>query len=319
MAGPTSDVSAPSPQPAGQSVYATRFITPTFQLTRTGPLYTFTGLRVELQAVDAMLPTTGGLVMRINGMKLSDMNALTVAGLNYFTAAPGGPTPNFVSVVAGDSARSATIFTGYIVEAYPDGHQPDMGFIVRATMSVGFSMPTTNSTTFEDGVDINTVLQTLCATANLTLVNNGVTGTLHNPYFPGTILDQLKAAVDAVGAYGSLDAIPQASGTAGTFTVRPKFNGTVDGSGPTFSPATGMIGYPQFEQSHVTVRSIFDPSLVLKGSQPFTVQSQLTAANNPPDNPWICMKLDYSLASQMPDGPWEMIVRGYQSKGASGS
>ena len=317
MGGPTANIQAPTPRPSGVSSYATRFITPTFQLTRAGQSITLTGLRVELQAVDAMLPTTGGLIMRINGMKLSDMNALTVAGLTYGAASPGGPNSNFVSVVAGDSARSATIFTGFIVEAYPDGHQPDMGFVCRASMAVGYSMPHAQANSFPGPQNIGTILTTLCQAAGLTLQNNGVTGALLSAYFPGSILDQIKAAVDAVGAYCRI--APGASpGAPGTLIVWPRLGGTFEGAGPIFSPATGMIGYPQFETTNVVVRSIFDPGLVLVSGQPFSVQSQFTAANNPPDNPWRCSNLDYNLSSQLPDGPWEMRLQGYQTKAIGG-
>jgi hypothetical protein len=232
------------------------------------------------------------------------MNALSVAGLSYYAAAPGTNLANAVTISAGASTRQATVFTGKITDAYSDGRQPDMGFIVNATVVTGFSMPPAVPTSFPNPTPIDTVFQRLAAAANLTLVNNGVMGTLSNPYYAGSINDQIRDACLAANCYGNYDAIGR------RLIIAPKIGGTQSG-GPVFSPANGMIGYPQYQSMNVTVRSRFDPSLHLGAGEPFIVEgSQFTAANGP----WLCTKVDYDLSSQTPGGHWEMLVRGRPAK-----
>ncbi len=66
-----------------------------------------------------------------------------------------------------------------------------------------------------------------------------------------------------------------------------------------------MIGYPTYQQSGVVVRSLFNPAMKF-GSQ-IKVESELTPANGL----WNVYGLNYSLSSQLPDGPWEMVMSGY--------
>jgi hypothetical protein len=56
------------------------------------------------------------------------------------------------------------------------------------------------------------------------------------------------------------------------------------------------------EQNRIIVRALYDPSVKFGGQ--VKVESQLTAANGT----FNVIDLRYSLSSQMPDGPWEMIV-----------
>ena len=300
----------PVPQPATVTSYQTRVLNVTFQRTAANTLLKLTGLRVSANITDAMIPNSASAILRINGMKLSDINALTVAGLSYQTAAPGTNYRNFVSIDAGTPLGTVTVFTGSIVDAYPDGNMPDMGFIVRATPSVNYTMPPATPNQFPGPTSLNTIFQTLATSAGLSLRNNGVTGTVSDAYFFGSIMDQIRHALESARCYGKIDDVNK------VLIITPRIGGSAQG-GPIFSPNSGMIGYPQFETLSVVIRSIFDTSLLMYAAEPFTVQdSQFTAANNPPDNPWICTKVDYTLESQVPDGKWEMIVSGYPQSGA---
>lgn len=305
-----SGTASPAPAVGAGNAYATRAITVAFQLAAKGQLITLSGLRVELQVTNAVFPSAASIVMRVNGMTLNDMNALTVAGLSFSAAAAGTNLANHVSVSAGYEGHMGTIFTGVIVDAYPDGVQPDMGFIVVASSVVDYTLLPAKPSTFPGAASADTILSQLAGQLGLRLVNNGVTGSLSNAYYSGSYYDQIRDAVNAFGAYGVIDPV------GNRLIVNPRFGGTAFG-GVIFSPATGTIGYPKFEQANVVVRTLYDPSLIMNAGDPFTVVSQFTAACNPPDNPWMCDRIDYSLSAQLPGGPWEMLIRGHPKNGVA--
>jgi hypothetical protein len=49
-------------------------------------------------------------------------------------------------------------------------------------------------------------------------------------------------------------------------TIWPKTGGSPTGNAVVFSPETGMIGYPEFEQNRIRVRTVFAPGVRGAGS-----------------------------------------------------
>src|SRR5438309_2052157 len=101
--------------------YARRKINVFFQLGTgsfgggTANVIKHTGLRVIAEITLAVLPHPGQAVLQVYGLTLSEMNALTVAGLTIRNR------DNKVLVQAGDDQSGMTdVFNGTIVEAYPD-------------------------------------------------------------------------------------------------------------------------------------------------------------------------------------------------------
>ena len=86
-----------------QSPYAERAITLTFQLGKGdfggsgADTLTIAGLRVVVHVELVLLPGTGVGIIRVYGMTLNHMNALTQAGLVY------AARKNYVAVQAGDA------------------------------------------------------------------------------------------------------------------------------------------------------------------------------------------------------------------------
>src|SRR5258706_8747073 len=94
--------------------YAKRKINVSFQLgtgsfgAGTADTITVKDLRVVAQITNAILPMPGSLVLQIWGMTLSQMNQLSVAGLQYLNR------NNQVKVDAGDISGMTTVFNGQI-------------------------------------------------------------------------------------------------------------------------------------------------------------------------------------------------------------
>jgi hypothetical protein len=260
---------------------------------------TIKGLRCLVQIEKVVLPTSPSIVLQIWGMTLDQMNQLTVAGLQYKYR------NNRVSVEAGEQGGTMVqVFEGAIYEAYPDFTDiPNVAFTILANSTGDIQIKPTSPTSFKGGTPIETALRQILKSSNLTLENNGVNAVLQNPYFPGTVKQQIDAACRAADCFYYIDSIKK------TLAIWPK-NGSRSSQNETviMSPKTGMIGYPTFEQTQIKIRSLFDPAIHAPvNAQPGTkikVESVIKAASGE----WTVLKLSYLLSSEMPNGPWELGI-----------
>jgi hypothetical protein len=282
--------------------YAQRALNYQFQLgdSATNNVLTVSGLRSTVTFQNAIGQALPIAIIRIFGLTLNQMNRLTVAGLYLYN--PSRIGKNTISISAGIiGSQLTTIFTGTIIEAYPDGNQPDMGFFIRATANVALQYNKVPPTTFNGSTSSSTVMQTIATKAGLQFENNNVTSILSYPYFAGTAKNQLVQAAHAAGAYVAFDPIlPKVA-------IWPKINGARQSSGIVVSPATGMINYPMFESGGIKIRTIYDPSLIFEPGKPFEVQSQFTAASGQ----WLPASIGINLSSLVPKGPWEIEVSAF--------
>ena len=255
IAGRQGIVSSNTPTaPAAQvsptsSPYAVRQINLTFKI-GTGPFgevasstFTVTGLRVIAHIEQTLNPMMqSSLAMKVYGLSLDHMNALSVAGLLYTTR------DNQVLVQAGDSdAGLTTVFNGAITQAFPAlDTAEDAHFFVQGSPSSLAALKPVSPTSYPGGVSAASAIQAAATLAGFSFQNNGVTAVLQSPYFPGTAWQQIQSAVKAANCYAYLD------DTTNTFKIWPK-NGsvTVPGATVVISPQTGMIGYPRFQKRFI--------------------------------------------------------------------
>ena len=193
-----------------------------------------------------------------------------------------------------------------MIEAYPDfTASPEAAFVISATTTGDLQLKPIKPGTFPGTVDVATIMGQMAQQAGLKLENGGVDVKLSNPYFPGTIIQQIYTCARAANIYAYIDRV------AGTLVIIPK-NGTRGGTVPVVSPATGMIGYPVFQRNLLVSRTLFDPTIKTLGQ--IQIQSQLTPANGL----WNVIQLDYNIASQMVDGPWEQTMTCVSAPNAPG-
>jgi hypothetical protein len=299
---------APSPPTVTtlQSPYAVRKIDLTFRL-GTGNfglagqnVLTVTGLRVYAHLEGVISPHMASTAyIRVYGLSLDHINALSVAGLVY-RGRPG----NTVQVRAGDDASGmTTIYDGFVYEASPkfNGRADDKHFQVVATgISPTAQLKPVPPSSYPGSVPASQVLQTLAQSIGYTLRNDGVTAVLASPYLPGTALQQIQAVIKAADCAAYLDNINKVLIVWPKDTVAPDATVVV-------SPQTGMIGYPEFELAQITVRTEFNPTVNQSPGTTVLVRSQLKAADNAK---FRVYKVVHDLASQMPDGPWETTLVG---------
>lgn len=227
----------------------------------------------------------------IYGMRLDQMNQLTVAGTQYKFQ------NNRITINAGDAgAQKATVFSGFINEAHPDFTQsPDAALVVTGFTNSDINMKPVSPLSFQGSVSASDAFQKMASTAGLRYENNGVNAQFSSGYFPGTVGQQIAAAAKWANCYAWIDGPNNTLVTVARNTNR-------SGDAVEISPRTGMIGYPQYQATQVVVRSIFDPSVKYYGL--INVISDLTPANGQSR----VVGLEYSLSSQIPDGPWEMKI-----------
>lgn len=257
------------------------------------------GLRVFAHVQLATLPNTGPAIIRVYGLTLDQINKISVAGLVW------QGRKNKVTLEAGDSSGGTVIFNGDIVEATPEFEGANSCIVIRATNANEAQLKPVEPTSFPGPTSAATALGQIAKKAEITLENNGVDTMLASPYYSGSAWRQMNKCVDAANCFATLD------GVKNTLAIWPK-GGTRGGSTPEISPDTGMIGYPTFQMTIITVRTVFDPGISMGIGQKIKVVSQLTAANGE----WEIITVNHTLASEMPGGPWETIVTGAPVKPA---
>lgn len=304
---PEIGVSAPAPTASPLTVpYAVRLIDLTFQLGTGGfgsggqTTLTVSGLRVICHVDKITFPEMGStLVMKVYGLTLDQMNAISYAGLLYETS----HSFNTVLVQAGDAVLGlSTVFKGVIVEAYPSlDTAQDAHFYVMANVWTLAQLKPVAPSSYPGAVSAASAIQAMATQGGFGFQNNGVTAVLNSPYFPGTVWQQVQAAVRAADCFAFLD------DTTNTLVIWPKNTSMPPTATFVVSPASGMIGYPKFQKRTIIVRTLFNPQFVMRPSLTVLVQSSLAAANNAKLSG---LKVSYDLASQMPDGPWEVTIEG---------
>jgi hypothetical protein len=285
--------------------YAKRVIELTFQL-GTGSLgeaganqLTISGLRCFVQVSHVTLPATGPAQIRVYGLTLDHINALTQAGRLW------EPRHNTIAIAAGDAGgQLATIFNGEIYSASPDFSElPDSAFVILAAGGgAKIQLAPAPPVSFGGSVTLKTALTQILQPIGATLEDNGGAGsaTLASPYFPGTVWQQVNRAVEASDVVATYDQ------GRNVLAIWPK-GGARSGAAVELSSETGMISTPEFMRNFIRVRMQFAPNYIVRGpGAQVRVKSQLAGAAGL----WAPTRVDYNLASEVPNGPWEMVVEG---------
>lgn len=253
----------------------------------------YNSLRCVVQIQYASAPFPGLATVQVWGLTLSQINQLTIAGTLF------NSRKNLIAVQAGDAVNGmTTIFNGEIWLAYPRASQPDMPFVMVANPANGIQLAPANPVTFNGPTNGVTVLTQALQGTGYTLENNGVTGILSNPYFHGSAWDQIKAITSAMGCYGYLDSQKK------VYAIWPQNGSRSAGGSLTISPQTGMIGYPEFQQTQIRVRKLFDPKAPLTIGNKIQVQSQFQGASGS----WTITQITHDISAQLADGPWETAI-----------
>lgn len=255
-----------------------------------------TGLRTSAQITETGGVQMAELQLRVWGMPLDTMQKLTVLNKLAYEQERN----NTVIVKAGDSETgTAVVFAGTIKEAWADAsNAPDVEFIVSAFSGLLAAVKPVAPTSFKGPVDADVFFASMARQITeggqptpYGLENSGVTGVLDSPYYPGTALEQIRAAARALNCNAVLDSVKRvlAIWPAG----KARGEQVVD-----LSAETGLVGYPQFTQNGIALTTLYTPSLTF--GQAIKVKSALGAANGT----WTVAAVQHSLDAEIPGGQW---------------
>jgi hypothetical protein len=244
-------------------------------------------------------------MLEIYGMTLDMMNQLSTLGLVATTV-----RRNTVQVEAGDADGMTVVFTGTIINAYPDfSSLPDVAFRVEAhTMLIDAVAPSPPQS-FPQPTKASDILAGIAGQLGVPFENNGVTTILPPSYFSGALRQQALAVVKAAGClWNGVE-----DGTLAIWNPGESRGGQA----PLVSKDTGMILYPQFSSNGITLRTTYNPSIgfgkkivvesalgdVLAKSLNQTAKGR-GVSKDKKQTTWVVFDLNHRLAAQMPRGPW---------------
>lgn len=268
-------------------------------------LLNLAGYRSRVRITNAFAPAGSTADISIWGLSQSIMNQLATLGVINASVAKNSILVT-AGAASGDDASSAnaatatgagfqTIFGGSIWFSFGDyGNMPDVPFRITAHAGLFNAVQSVPPTSIQGSASVVDVMQNFANQLGIAFENNNVSGTLTNPYFPGTLLQQIYQCAQ----HGYFNAQIVDGGTklaiwplGGARTSQSKI--------PLISANTGMIGYPSFNGSGwLVVKMIYNPDVLFNGQ--IQVQSSVTQANKT----WVVKKLNLALDSLLPDGEW---------------
>lgn len=248
------------------------------------------GLRDTAIIKGSGLPAFPEADLTIYGLLQSDMNALTALQFQ-----PLAMSRNSVLVEADSEGNGSfsTVFAGQIITAGPDySGVPHAPLKVQARL-LGFeSLNPATPTSFNGSASIASIVQAIASKLGYVLENNGVTGVLSNPYFAGTLVDQLRAVKQAAGIQMFVEGNVIAICPPGVPRNQQSF---------TLTPTSGLAGYPKldYQRGYVRVKAFYNPAFRFGG--PVSIQgSDIPAANGN----WVIGTITHTLEAQTYNGQW---------------
>lgn len=287
-------------QGKGKGSFIKRKIDVKFVLARQGDSFkdsgnkdtvTLSGLRVQASINNAGGASMSQAQVRIFGMDFSLMNQLSMVGL-MLDEVPR----NVIQVYAGDDENGlGLVFQGTPTAAFGDFQgAPSVCFNVVAHTGYFEAIRPAPVSSFKGSVDVVTVMQSIASQVNWSVQNNGVEAKITNPYHPGSPLDQLKAVAKEANIEMDI--------AGNSVIIWPK--GKARGNRvPLVSPDTGMVGYPAYTSTGISVTMLYTPDIAF-GSL-IEVKSSLPAASGK----WQVQTLDYNLESETPGGAWFLTAQ----------
>jgi hypothetical protein len=251
-----------------------------------GNIVTVSGLRCTAMVDNINGISNGALQLRVYGMLQEDMAKCVTLGRKYMLA-----RRNLVTVVAGDDRSGMTqIFKGTIYKGAIDySGMPEVALSISASSSYYEQIAPTAPNSYEGDTDVATVIAAIAKSIGFTFRNNGVTAQLANPYLPGTAIAQIKDIAQAAGIACAIE--------NGEVDIWPN-GGFRDDQTVLLSKETGLVGYPEYSEVGIDVRSLFSPTM--KTGRKVTVKTDLPQGSGD----WYCQVVRHDLSAQMPNGPW---------------
>jgi len=252
-----------------------------------------TGLRALADVNFPGPPSFPTANVRIFGMKLSDMQALTGLTFQVLTY-----KRNSILIEANDGSGWTTVFAGQIVTGVIDfasgAESGEVAFVITAqTLGYDLLNPATPSA-FPASASVANVMRTIALKMSQDFDDGGVTTVFPGAtYFAGTPADQLRTAAKKANVIVYPDkpgvieiGLPGAPRNVPKAVLSPNLK--------------NLVGYPSLDSVNlIGVTAVYNPSL--RFGAPLQIKDSLQLAAN---GDWMIYDCTHNLSSLMPGGPW---------------
>ena len=252
-------------------------------------------LPMHVEIVKAGIPSFPEATIRIGGLSLDKMKALSMLGFSALQS-----YRNRVRIYAGDTEpdQLPLIFVGE--QSYGAAQIDESGnasFEMKAFTGIFAAQEASGPIAVSGSSPAADVIGSLAQEAGFSFLNEGVNESVRDCVIRGDPMTKMRSVADQVGANLIIDDDNVILLPKGT----PRRAGVV-----TISAQTGMIGYPQLNSRGISVRCLFMPSLQF--GQEVYVESVLPMATGS----HRIIKLSHTLdANQNDGGQWETSFESY--------
>lgn len=241
------------------------------------------GLATSVTITKPMLPAKHEAAIDIYGLKQEDIEQLTtLSPYSDLQLVPG----NFVEVYA----DSSLAFKGSIISAVADYNSaPDIPMEIKAVTGFYEACMPKPVYSYKGNYSIVAIFNQLATDMSKTLVNRGVSGTVRDLALSGDPWSKAVRLAKDQGISLIIDGDEMVIAPQGV--VR-------DDQIPLWTKTSGMIGFPRFTNTGVTIRHLYDQRVRL-GSK-VKVETLVPKANGI----WTIIKLTHHLDARIPNGEW---------------
>jgi hypothetical protein len=234
------------------------------------------------------------LDLMIYGMRQADMNAVTILWSASGFALTAQNAKALIQLEASpDGVAWTQVFEGQFSQAAPDySGAPNVGLRLQAWTGNGFQIAIAPATTYRGATSIASIAQYLAGKMGFAFENNGVTGNLSTPYYPGTYMGQFRE----LAKHANFDFYFDGNSTLAICPANEPRQGKPV---PVFSPSSGLVGFPTVQQYGISCDVLFTPALTT-GATIQVAGSIVPSANGR----WSVYSATHQLESLMPGGRW---------------
>ena len=275
-----------------------------FAESQTDQVTTPSNLRMTARVQNSGAPSNSTATISVFGLSQSLQDQLSTLGMRLNLI-----PKNTLILSAGDvNGNFVPVFGGTIQQAYADlNAMPNVPFIFECQSGLADAVTLVPPSSYAGNTDVASIAASMARLMNLNFENNGITTQLRNPYFSGSIVQQVRDLREAANCNVEI-----VDGGA-TLAIWPLFGSRGNKTIPLIAPPPDgeMITAPSYTQNGIMVRNVFNP-LVLFGGK-VLVQSRMKRASGT----WVVHKLDHALDSIVENGEWSSTLYCYSDDQSS--
>lgn len=263
------------------------------EFTEGGNTLVVEGLACAATITKPGLPEKNSANVTIHGLKYERMEQLTMLAFK-----PLESQYNTIKIFAGEKgAELAQIFFGEVTSAHADFNQvPNPAMIIEASSGAYPQQASAAPLTVQGEVKADHLFSQWAQECGYTYINEGVEASVRNAWFknsPVTKMQKLAQDIDCELIIDDNEVITLPAGQA---------RGG-EGNAVLLTPATGLIGYPTFNQDGIVCKAIFNPAILSGGL--IKIESIVPKATGE----WQVTKITHDISAFSPDGgPWETRI-----------